>query len=46
LGTIPETLSRVIKKFKDKGLIEMNGNVITLKDQETLKEIAQGLRRI
>jgi len=46
LGTIPETLSRVIKKFKDKGLIEINGNTVTLKDQEKLKEIALGLSRL
>jgi len=46
LGTIPETLSRVIKKFKDQHLIEVQHNLIKLHNLDRLKKIAQGMERI
>jgi CRP/FNR family transcriptional regulator len=42
LGTIGETLSRTLAKMKQKGLIEISGNMITIIDLESLKEIAEG----
>jgi len=46
LGTIPETLSRVIKKFKEQELIEIEQNRMKLHNVERLKKIAQGIERI
>jgi CRP/FNR family transcriptional regulator, dissimilatory nitrate respiration regulator len=42
LGTIGETLSRTLAKMKQKGLIEISKNVITIISIESLKEIAEG----
>lgn len=39
LGTVSETLSRNIKKFKKLGLIEVRGNLIRIKDLKKLKEL-------
>ncbi|MBF0442764.1 MAG: Crp/Fnr family transcriptional regulator [Oligoflexales bacterium] len=38
LGTIPETLSRTLKKIKDEGIIEERGKVIAVKDMDRLKD--------
>ena len=42
IGTIPETLSRALKKLKTSGLIDVNGTEITLLDPEGLAELADG----
>jgi CRP/FNR family transcriptional regulator len=40
LGTIPETLSRTLKKLQDEGLIEVEGRKIVIKDAAGLKDTA------
>jgi len=40
LGTIQETLSRILKRFSDDGLLLLNGKEITLLDKERLEAIA------
>jgi CRP/FNR family transcriptional regulator len=42
LGTISETLSRSLKKLKDKGLIREEGSNILITDLEGLRELAEG----
>ena len=42
LGTISETLSRNLKKFKDDGIIEVDGQTITILDINRLESIAEG----
>lgn len=39
LGTIPETLSRVLYKLSREGLIEVDGNRITLVDRDRLQKL-------
>ncbi len=39
LGTIPETLSRVLRLLKEEGIIEENGNRIVILDRKRLKEM-------
>lgn len=46
LGTIPETLSRVLKRMVKEGLIEMRGARIEIKEAEELKRIAIGERSL
>jgi len=41
LGTIPETLSRTLKKLQDEGVIEVSGKSFTIKNVEKLKKIAE-----
>ena len=41
LGTIPETLSRILAKMKKRGLIDMDGPRIKILDPETLEDIAE-----
>ncbi len=41
LGTIPETLSRILSKMKDAGLIGVNGSSISLLDTEGLEMLAE-----
>jgi len=40
IGTIPETLSRALKKLKAAGLIDVNGAEITILDPDGLAQIA------
>ena len=40
LGTIPETLSRILAKMAKDGFIEMAGRHITIKDRPALEELA------
>ena len=40
LGTIPETLSRILAKMKKNGLIDVDGARIKILDLETLQDIA------
>ncbi|WP_461209004.1 Crp/Fnr family transcriptional regulator [Desulfocurvus sp. DL9XJH121] len=42
LGTAQETLSRVLRRLTDSGLIEVAGSRITLKDPEGLRALAHG----
>jgi len=42
LGTIPETLSRILRKMADDGLVDVNGSSVTLLDEDRLKKTAEG----
>ncbi len=42
LGTIPETLSRILRKMIDEGLLDAGGATVTLRDLERLARIAEG----
>ena len=42
LGTIPETLSRILGKMSQQGLIEVQGPKITLLDRDSLENLAAG----
>jgi CRP/FNR family transcriptional regulator len=41
LGTIPETLSRILGKMSKQGLIESDGRQIKILDREALEELAE-----
>ena len=41
LGTIPETLSRILRKMADQGLIDVAGRKIKLLDIDGLEILAQ-----
>jgi len=41
LGTIPETLSRILAKMSSRHLIEVNGKEITLLDMDGLEDLAE-----
>jgi CRP/FNR family transcriptional regulator len=41
LGTIPETLSRILGKLSSQGLIETDGRRITILDAEALRDLAE-----
>ncbi len=42
LGTIPETLSRVLRRMAEDGLIALDGQAVVLTDMERLAEVASG----
>lgn len=46
LGTIPETLSRILAKMVKQGLIQTDGRRITIIDRHWLEELAEGQRRL
>lgn len=46
LGTIPETLSRILTKMSGQGLIESNGPKIRIVDREGVEDLAEGLMRL
>lgn len=46
LGTIPETLSRILSKMKRQGIIDMEGSKIRILDTETLKDLADSTIRL
>ena len=46
LGTIPETLSRILGRMVKQGLIESQGPKLRLLDREGLADLAQGGRRL
>jgi CRP/FNR family transcriptional regulator len=46
LGTIPETLSRILTKMQKQGLIESAGSTITILDHDGLEDLAEGERRL
>ncbi|MFP4454016.1 MAG: Crp/Fnr family transcriptional regulator [Desulfobacterales bacterium] len=41
LGTIPETLSRMLKKMSEQGLIEVEGRKIHILDRQGLEDLAE-----
>lgn len=42
LGTIPETLSRILRKMADEGLLDTTGQAVSLRDVERLARVAGG----
>ena len=46
LGTVPETLSRILTKMSGRGLIESEGSKIKILDQEGLDDLSTGLTRL
>ncbi len=46
LGTIPETLSRVIRKMKDENIIQTNGSEVVIVDMQGLEDLAEGAYRL
>lgn len=46
LGTIPETLSRILKRMADEKLISADARTISILDKKGLIELAQGERRL
>ncbi len=46
LGTIPETLSRILTKMNKKGLIETKGPSIKILDRQGLEDLAAGETRL
>lgn len=46
LGTIPETLSRILTKMNKLGLIASNGPAITILDRKALESLASGDERL
>ena len=42
LGTIPETLSRILTKLGKQGLISSEGAQITILDRDGLEDLAMG----
>jgi CRP/FNR family transcriptional regulator len=46
LGTIPETLSRILAKMTKKGLIRVEGHRIELLDREALEALSTGGKRL
>lgn len=41
LGTIPETLSRILAKMSSQGIIAVDGKKVTIADREQLEELAE-----
>jgi len=46
LGTIPETLSRVLTRMVGQGLIQVDGSRIRIVDRQGLAKLAQAERRL
>jgi len=46
LGTIPETLSRILKRMTKEKLIKTGARSITILDAKILTELAAGIRRL
>ncbi|MEI8181202.1 MAG: Crp/Fnr family transcriptional regulator [Desulfomonile sp.] len=46
LGTIPETLSRILTKMVRQRLIESNGPRVKILDRKGLEDLAEGIRRL
>lgn len=42
IGTVPETLSRALKRMKTQGLITVTGARVTLLNERALRELAEG----
>lgn len=41
LGTVPETLSRILAKLSESGLIEVSGKTVSILDADRLAEVAE-----
>ncbi len=46
LGTIPETLSRILSKMNRQGFVGVDGAVITILDRDRLEDLAEGEIRL
>lgn len=46
LGTIPETLSRILTKMAEQGIIESDGRKITIHERDVVEELAEGIRKL
>jgi len=46
LGTIPETLSRILAKMSAQGILECTGPKIKILDRDALEDLASGLERL
>ena len=46
LGTIPETLSRILSKLVKAGYIKSEGSVITILDRDGLQDLAEGVSKL
>jgi CRP/FNR family transcriptional regulator len=46
LGTIPETLSRILTRMADQGLIETDGRRIRIIETEGIEDLAEGVRKL
>lgn len=46
LGTVPETLSRILAKMTGQGLIKSEGSRIRIRDREGLEDLATGFMRL
>ncbi len=46
LGTIPETLSRILTKMTEQGIIESDGRKIRILDMEIINDLANGARKL
>lgn len=46
LGTIPETLSRILGKMVNQGIIEVSGGIIKIINPKGLKEISEGAKSL
>jgi CRP/FNR family transcriptional regulator len=46
LGTIPETLSRILAKMTKQGLISADGSIILIRDRPGLDALADGSKRL
>jgi CRP/FNR family transcriptional regulator len=46
LGTIPETLSRILKRMNDENLIKVTTRSIAILDKKGLADLSQGSRRL
>lgn len=44
LGTIPETISRILGKMSNQGIIEVRGSLIKINNLSSLREISEGVR--
>lgn len=46
LGTIPETLSRILKRMTEENMIKADARTITILDQKGLADLAEGLTKL
>ena len=46
LGTIPETLSRILTRMTEQRIIESDGRKIRILDRDVVKELAEGIRKL
>ena len=46
LGTIPETLSRILTKMTEQGIIESDGRKIRILERDVVEELADGIRKL